>query len=147
MLKSATFEQSRPFSTGALTWQLAQTFWVGGLVLLHLAMLAVLDQTGLAPLLIKELTGFSGALLVGIAVLCATLQLAVLVSFKRSAGVWRDLRGQLLIVAILSAGGYFALRLWLPEAVSWQLLSYTILGMSGLLLVLQPVPESSARAR
>jgi hypothetical protein len=130
-----------------LIWQLAQMFWAGGMVLLHLAMLTVLDQTGLAPLLIKELTGHSGAVLVGVATLCAVLQLAVLVSFERFSGVWRDLRGQLLLVAILSAGSYYGLRHWLPEAVSWQLLSYLALGASGLLLVLQPVPGSRTRAR
>lgn len=146
MSKSATFESIRPFPTGALTWQLAQTFWVGGTVLLQLAMLAVLDQTGLAPLLISGLTGIPGAVLVGVAGLCAVLQLAVLLSYKRFAGIWRDLRGQLLFVAILSAGSYYGLRHWLPEAVSWQLLSYLALGVSGLLLVLQPMPGGSTRA-
>jgi hypothetical protein len=146
-LKSATFDSSCPLSAGALIWQLAQMLWAGGMVLLHLAMLTVLDQTGLAPLLIKELTGYSGAVLVGVATLCAVLQLAVLVSFERFSGIWRDLRGQLLLVAILSAGSYYGLRHWLPEAVSWQLLSYLALGASGLLLVLQPVPGSRTRAR
>lgn len=146
-MKSATFESGRPFSAGTLIWQLAQTFWVGGMVLLHLALLAVLDQTGLAPLLINELTGQSGALLVGVAMSCAILQLAVLLGVERFADIWRDLRGQLLFVAILSAISYFGMRFWLPDAVSWQLLSYLALGMSGLLLVLQPAPGSSTRAR
>ena len=146
-MKSATFETNRPFSAGELTWQLAQTFWVGGLVLLQLAMLTALDQTSLAPLLISELTGRSGALLVGSAGLCAIVQLAVLVSFERFSGVWRDLRGQLLFVAILSAAGYYSVRHWLPEAVSWQLVSYLVLGVSGLMLVLQPMPGCSTRAR
>ncbi|WP_231667895.1 MFS transporter [Pseudomonas quasicaspiana] len=147
MLKSATFEASRPFSAGALIWQLAQTFWVGGMILLHLAMLTVLDQTGLAPLLIKELAGQSGALLVGGAASCAALQMAVLLGVERFAGIWRDVRGQLLFVAILSAVSYFSVRLCLPGAVSWQLMSYLVLGVSGLLLVLQPAPGSSTRAR
>lgn len=115
--------------------------------LLHLAMLAVLDQTGLAPLMISELTGVPGAVLVGVAALCAILQSSVLLSCKRFTEIWRDLRGQLLLVAILSAGSYYGLRHWLPEAVSWQLLSYLVLGVSGLLLVLQPTPGGSARAR
>ncbi|MDU8360426.1 MFS transporter [Pseudomonas syringae group sp. J309-1] len=147
MLKSATFEASRPFSAGALIWQLAQTFWVGGMILLYLAMLTVLDQTGLAPLLIKELAGHSGALLVGVAASCAALQMAVLLGVERFAGIWRDVRGQLLFVAILSAVSYYSFRLWLPGAVSWQLVSYLVLGVSGLLLVLQPAPGSSTRAR
>ena len=115
--------------------------------MLHLAMLAVLDQTGLAPLLIKALAGHSGALLVGVAASCAALQMAVLLGVERFAGIWRDVRGQLLFVAILSAVSYYSLRLWLPGAVSGQLLSYLVLGVSGLLLVLQPAPGSSTRAR
>lgn len=137
----------RPFSAGALIWQLAQTFWVGGMILLYLAMLTVLDQTGLAPLLIKELTGQPGALLVGVAASCAILQLVVLLVVERFAGIWRDVRGQLLCVAILSAVSYYSFRLWLPGAVSWQLVSYLALGVSGLLLVLQPAPGGSTRAR
>lgn len=146
-MRFATFEARRPVSAGALIWQLAQTFWVGGMILLHLAVLTVLDQTGLAPLLIKELAGHSGALLLGLAASCAVLQLAVLPGVERLAGIWRDVRGQLLFVAILSAVSYYSFRLWLSGAVSWQLVSYLVLGVSGLLLVLHPAPGSSTRAR
>jgi hypothetical protein len=132
---------------GAIIWQLTQTLWVGGLVVLHLAMLTVLDQTGLAPLLIHEFANFSGVLLVGFAALCALLQLAVLVSAERISSVWLDLRGQLLLIVLLASGSYFGLRHWLPDALHLQLLSYLVLGLSGLLLVLQPVPGRSDRAR
>jgi len=132
---------------GAIIWQLAQTLWVGGLVLLHLALLTVLDQTGLAPLLIHEFANFSGAVLVGFAAVCALLQVAVLVSAEGISSVWLDLRGQLLLIALLASTSYFGLRYWLPDALHLQLVSYLVLGLSGLLLVLQPVPGRSSRAR
>jgi len=122
-------------------------FWVGGLVLLHLAILTVLDQTGLVPLLIKGFVGIPGALLVGFAAVCAMVQMAVLVTIERVSSIWRDVRGQLLLVALFSALGYYSLRLWLPSAVHWQLMSYLFLGLAGLLLVLQPVPGRGDRAR
>jgi len=116
-------------------------------VLLHLAMLAVLDQTGLAPLLIDEFANLSGSLLVGFAAFCGMLQLAVLIKAERLSSVWRDVRGQLLLIALLASASYYVLQHWLPNAVRWQLLSYLVLAMSGLLLVLQPVPGGSGRAR
>jgi len=130
-----------------MTWRLSQMFWVGGLVLLHLAILTVLDQTGLVPLLIKGFVGIPGALLVGFAAVCAMVQMAVLVRIERVSSIWRDVRGQLLLVALFSALGYYSLRLWLPSAVHWQLMSYLFLGLAGLLLVLQPVPGRGDRAR
>lgn len=132
---------------GAIIWQLTQTLWVGGLVLLHLAMLTVLDQTGLAPLLIHEFANFSGAVLVGFAAVCAMLQMAVLVIAEGVSSVSLDLRGQLLLIAVSASATYFGLRHWLPDALHLQLVSYLVLGLSGLLLVLQPVPGRSARAR
>ena len=130
-----------------MTWRLSQMFWVGGLVLLHLAILTVLDQTGLVPLLIKGFVGIPGALLVGFAAVCAIVQMAVLVRIERVSSIWRDVRGQLLLVALFSALSYYSLGLWLPSAVHWQLMSYLFLGLAGLLLVLQPVPGRGDRAR
>ena len=146
-MKFATFDTSRPSQAGASIWQLAQTFWVGGLVLLHLAILTVLDQTGLIPLLIHGFVGIPGALLVGFAGLCAVMQLAVLIRIERASSIWRDVRGLLLLVALVSAISYYGLRYWLPDAVHWLLMSYLFLGLAGLLLVLQPVPGRGSRAR
>ncbi|WP_260408814.1 MFS transporter [Pseudomonas lijiangensis] len=137
----------RPFPAGAIVWQLVQTLWVGGLVLLHLATLAVLDQTGLAPLFIDQFANRASALLVAFAAACVVLQLALLVRFERLASVWRDFRGQLLSIALLSSAAYYVLRHWFAGALHWQLLSYLVLALSGLLLVLQPVPGRSSRAR
>lgn len=132
---------------GAIIWQLTQTLWVGGLVLLHLATLAVMDQTGLAPLLIDEFANLSGALLVGFAGVCVLLQVAVLIRVEQLSSLWLDMRGQLLSIALLAAAGYYALEHWLPDALHWQLLSYLVLALAGLLLVVQPVPGRTGRAR
>jgi hypothetical protein len=145
--KSATSNTGRPSRTGAIIWQVSQTLWVGGLVLLHLAMLTVLEQTGLAPLLIDEVASLSGALLVGFAAFCAALQMAVLVQVERLSSLWLDVRGQLLLIAMLASASHYVLYRWLPGAVRWQLLSYLVLALSGLLLVIQPVPGGSGRAR
>ncbi|MEB0017666.1 MFS transporter, partial [Pseudomonas sp. RTB3] len=119
-----------------MIWQLAQTLWVGGLVLLHLAMLTVLEQTGLAPLLIDEVASLSGTLLVAFAGFCAVLQMVVLIQTERLSSLWLDVRGQLLLIATLASASYYVLYQWLPDAVRWQLLSYLMLALSGLLLVL-----------
>lgn len=132
---------------GAIIWQLTQTLWVGGLVVLLLGLLAVLDQTGLAPLLIHEFANFSGAVLVGFAAVCAMLQMAVLVGADGISSMWLDLRGQLLLVALLASVSYFGLRHWMPDALHLQLWSYLVLGLSGVLLVLQPLPGRSSRPR
>jgi hypothetical protein len=42
---------------------------------------------------------------------------------------------------------YFVVRILLPEAQRWQLFSYLVLGFSGLVLVLQPVPGWGGRVR
>ena len=73
--------------------------------------------------------------------------MAVLVSAEGVSSVWLDLRGQLLLIALLASTSYFGLRYWLPDALHLQLVSYLVLGLSGLLLVLQPAPGSSTRAR
>jgi membrane protein DedA with SNARE-associated domain len=71
----------------------------------------------------------------------------VLIKVERLASLWRDLRGQLLSIALLAAAGYYTLKHWLPDAVHWQLLSYLVLGLAGLLLVVQPIPGRNGRAR
>lgn len=113
---------------GAISWLLAQTFWVGGLWLLQFVVLPALAKTGLAPLLI----GFAG--------FCAVLQALVLVSSHGPRSLWRDLRGQLLLAVALLCLVYFLVRGLAPEAVRWLLFNYLAVAMCGLLLVLQPVP-------
>ena len=95
---------------GAISWLLAQTFWVGGLWLLQFVVLPALAKTGLAPLLVETVAAALTPLLIGFAGFCAVLQALVLVCGLA------------------------------PEAVRWLLFNYLAVAMCGLLLVLQPVP-------
>ncbi|MBP5073172.1 MFS transporter [Pseudomonas chlororaphis] len=130
-----------------MLWQLTQMLWVGGVWLLHVGLLPVLGQIGLAPLLIEEIGGVLSALLVGFSAVCVVLQMLVLVRAEGLASLWRDMRGQLLLVALCACAMYFVVRLGLSDVERWQLFSYLVLGFSGLVLVLQPVPGWSGRAR
>ncbi|WP_017904124.1 hypothetical protein [Pseudomonas asplenii] len=130
-----------------MLWQLAQMLWVGGLWLLHVGLLPVLAQIGLAPLLIEEVGAQLGSLLVGFAVVCVTVQVLVLVRTEGRSSLWRDTRGQLLLMAWYACAMYFAMRYWQPQALRLQLFSYLVLGLSGLVLVLLPVPGEDGRAR
>ncbi|AZC28837.1 MFS transporter [Pseudomonas chlororaphis] len=130
-----------------MLWQLTQMLWVGGVWLLHVGLLPVLGQIGLAPLLIEEIGGVLSALLVGFSAVCVVLQMLVLVRAEGLASLWRDMRGQLLLVALCASAMYFVVRLGLSDVERWQLFSYLVLGFSGLVLVLQPVPGWSGRAR
>lgn len=147
MSKSAIFRRE-PYRAGAVTWQLAQTFWVGGLWLLHFVVLPGLRELGLAGLLVDDISAHLKPLLVSFALIGSVLQLLVLVQVEGVASCWRDLRGQLLVAVLIVAGVYFALLQWAPQAGWWMQFSYLLLAFSGLLLVLQTVPSSAAiRAR
>ncbi|AZD06276.1 Permease of the major facilitator superfamily [Pseudomonas chlororaphis] len=130
-----------------MLWQLTQMLWVGGVWLLHVGLLPVLGQIGLAPLLIEEIGNVLSALLVGFSAICIILQMLVLVRAEGLASLWRDMRGQLLLMALCAGTMYFVVRLGLSDVERWQLFSYLVLGFSGLVLVLQPVPGWSGRAR
>ncbi|MHC8342035.1 MFS transporter [Pseudomonas sp. RT6P73] len=130
-----------------MLWQLAQMLWVGGLWLLHIGLLPVLGQIGLAPLLIDEIAGMLNALMVGFATACVIFQALVLIQAEGLASLWRDIRGQLLLMALYACAMFFAVRIGWPDAVRWQVFSYLVLGFSGLVLVLQPVPGWSGRVR
>jgi hypothetical protein len=130
-----------------MLWQLAQMLWVGGLWLLHIGLLPVLGQIGLAPLLIDEIAGMLNALMVGFAAVCVVFQVLVLVQAEGLARLWRDIRGQLLLMALYACAMYFVVRIGWPDALRWQTFSYLVLGFSGLVLVLQPVPGWSGRVR
>ncbi|URN89408.1 MAG: MFS transporter [Pseudomonas protegens] len=130
-----------------MLWQLAQMLWVGGLWLLHLGLLPALGQIGLAPLLIEEISSLLSALLVGFSAACLVLQILVLIQSEGLRSLWRDIRGQLLLMAMYACAMYFVVRILLPEAQRWQLFSYLVLGFSGVVLVLQPVPGWGGRVR
>lgn len=130
-----------------MLWQLTQMLWVGGLWLLHIGLVPVLGRIGLAPLLIDEIADMLDALMVGFAAACVTFQALVLVQAEGLASLWRDIRGQLLLMALYACAMYVAVRIGWPDAVRWQVFSYLVLGFSGLVLVLQPVPGWSGRVR
>lgn len=130
-----------------MLWQLTQMLWVGGLWLLHIGLLPVLGQIGLAPLLIDEIASALNTLMVGFATASVIFQALVLVQAEGLASLWRDIRGQLLLMALYGCAMYFAVRFGWPQALHWQLFSYLVLGFSGLVLVMQPVPGWSVRVR
>ncbi|UVM49692.1 MFS transporter [Pseudomonas sp. B21-015] len=130
-----------------MLWQLTQMLWVGGVWLLHIGLLPVLGQIGLAPLLIDEIAGALNTLMVGFATASVIFQALVLVQAEGLASLWRDIRGQLLLMALYGCAMYFAVRFGWPQALHWQLFSYLVLGFSGLVLVMQPVPGWSVRVR
>lgn len=125
--------------SGRVAWQLALTLWVGGVWMLHFVMLPALERFGLAPLLIDEIAHFMRPLLVGFAAVCALLQLVVAGTVLGWA-LWRDLRGQLLLLAVLAAGVFYVVG-HLPRGDYWQLFSYLVLAFAGLVLILQPRPD------
>jgi hypothetical protein len=137
--KSVIFKR-QPLRAGAISWQLAQTFWVGGLWLLHFVMLPALEKMGLAPLLIEEVNAALSPLLIGFAAFCAVLQGMVLAQAQGLSSLWRELRGQLLLIVLVMAVAFFAVRHWQPDAERWLQFNYLVLALCGLVLVLQPLP-------
>ncbi|MCW8158892.1 DUF4149 domain-containing protein [Stutzerimonas stutzeri] len=139
MSKSATSDRP-PARAGIIAWQLAQTFWVGGLWLLQFMVLPALGRIGLAPLLVEEIAGSLKPLLVGFAALCSALQTLVLIQMTGLRGLWRDVRGQLLLTVMLLAGSQLLMRAGWFESLYWASFSFLVMGLCGLMLVLQPAP-------
>ncbi|SRR5690554_3822815 len=112
-------------------------------------MLPALGKIGLAPLLIEEIAGTLQPLLVGFAAFCAVLQGLVLVQAAGLTSLWRDVRGQLLLAVLLLAATYFVAGAEVFESARWMLFSYLVIGLCGLMLVLQEPPRgvSSGRPR
>lgn len=129
---------------GEISWQLAQTFWVGGLWLLHFAVLPALGKIGLAPLLIEEIRTMLSPMLLGFAAVAALLQALVLVQAEGSASLWRDVRGQLLLSTVLLVLAFFVVRTLEADVQRWLVFNYLLVAMCGVLLVLQPIPGRSA---
>lgn len=142
MSRSVIFKQ--PLQAAAVSWQLAQTFWVGGLWLLYFVLLPALTKYGLAPMLVDEVGGALSRLLVGFSAFCALLQLVVLVQYGRLNSIWRDIRGQLLGSSLIMALTYLLVGYWFPEAFRWLVFNYLVLAFCGLLLVLQPLPGTGS---
>ena len=140
MSKSATFNSQQPSRAAAVSWQLAQTLWVGGLWLLQFVILPAIGQIGLAPLLVEEIATRLVPLLVGMTAVCVALQAFALLRSDGSSSLWRDMRGQLLLTVAVMALSYFLVLHYWPDAERWLRFSYLVMAFCGLLLVLQPVP-------
>ncbi|MCQ4315028.1 DUF4149 domain-containing protein [Stutzerimonas zhaodongensis] len=125
---------------GTISWQLAQTFWVGGLWLLQFVMLPALAKIGLAPMLIDEIGNSLRPLLVGFAAFCVALQALVLVQLGGLRSLWEDLRGQLLLTVLLLAASHLAVGAGVVESPYWLVFSYLVIGLCGLVLVVQATP-------
>ena len=147
MSKSVTFETGRPLHAGAMLWQLTQRLGVGGLWLIHFGLQPALVKIGLAPLLIDEVASAFEVLVVGFSAACVIFQALVLLQAEGLASLWRDFRGQVLLMALYACAMYVAVRVGWPDAQRWQVFSYLVLGFSGLVLVMQPVPGWSGRVR
>src|SRR5690606_9655976 len=107
--------------SGRVAWQLAQTLWVGGVWMLHFVLLPALERFGLAPLLIDEIASFMRPVMVGFAAVCVLLQcLLAWVVLRRP--IWRDLRGQMLLLVLVAVAVFFLVAA-LPRGDYWQLFS------------------------
>ena len=129
----------------AAAWQLAQVFWVGPLVALHLCIPVALAQAGWAPLLIQSGREELLRMMLSAAAGGVFTQTVVLVWWAGFAALWRDLRGQLLLASALAVVLQNELaRFWSgPTALA----GYVVLLLCGLILVLQPVPGRSPGAQ
>ena len=101
MSKSAISDR-QPARAGFITWQLTQTFWVGGLWLLQFLVLPALGRIGLAPLLVEEVAGSLRPSDGRLRRVLRELQALVLVQSVGLRGLWRDVRGSLLAVMALA---------------------------------------------
>ena len=128
---------------GIISWQLAQTFWVGGLWLLQFVILPALGKIGLAPLLVEEIAASLRPMLVGFAVFCVVLQAIVLIQAAGLQSLRTDVRGQLLVAVALLAASYFVAGMQWLESARWMMFSYLVIGLCGLMLVLQEPPRAA----
>lgn len=138
MSKSA-ISDAIPLSAGVITWRLALTFWVGGMWMFHFVLLPMLEQAGMASLLVEGVADRLRPALVGFAAFCAVLQLWVLWLAEGRRAVL-GLRGQLLFAVLGLALLFFLAQHWWPAELFWQLLGYLGQAFCGLLLVLQAGP-------
>ncbi|MFA5678799.1 MAG: hypothetical protein WC953_10395 [Pseudomonas sp.] len=107
--------------------------------MLHFVLLPALERFGLAPLLIDEIASFMRPVLVGFAAVCVLLQ-CLLAWMVLRRPIWRDLRGQMLLVVLVAVAAFFMVAS-LPNGAYWQLFSYLVLAFAGLVLILQPRPD------
>lgn len=146
MSRFAISKPQQSSRAAAISWQLAQTLWIGGLWAWQFVVLPGIGQTGLAPLLVQDISAYLTPLLVGLAAIGVAVQAFALSRGEGLASLWRDARGQLLLaVAVMALSHLLVLQYW-PDAAYWLRFSYLVMAFCGLLLVLQPIPGAPARS-
>lgn len=129
---------------GRVVWQLLLTLWVGSIWSLHFVFLPALEQSGLAPLLVDDAALTLRPAVLGISAVAMLLQLFVLVVRVRGA-IWRDVRAQVLVLALAAVGAFFLFRGAGNQLL--MLMSYLVVAFAGLVLAVQPRPDESAGDR
>lgn len=129
---------------GRVVWQLLLTLWVGSVWSLHFVFLPALEQYGLAPLLVDDAALTLRPAVLGISAVAMLLQLFVLVVRVRGA-IWRDVRAQVLVLALAAVGAFFLFRGAGNQLL--MLMSYLVVAFAGLVLAVQPRPDESAGDR
>lgn len=129
---------------GRVVWQLLLTLWVGSVWSLHFVFLPALEQSGLAPLLVGDAALTLRPAVLGISAVAMLLQLFVLVVRVRGA-IWRDVRAQVLVLALAAVGAFFLFRGAGNQLL--MLMSYLVVAFAGLVLAVQPRPDESAGDR
>ena len=129
---------------GRVVWQLLLTLWVGSVWSLHFVFLPALEQSGLAPLLVDDAALTLRPAVLGISAVAMLLQLFVLVGRVRGA-IWRDVRAQVLVLALAAVGAFFLFRGAGNQLL--MLMSYLVVAFAGLVLAVQPRPDESAGDR
>jgi len=129
---------------GRVGWQLLLTLWVGSVWSLHFVFLPALEQSGLAPLLVDDAALTLRPAVLAISAVAMLLQLFVLVVRVRGA-IWRDVRAQVLVLALAAVGAFFLFRGAGNQLL--MLMSYLVVAFAGLVLAVQPRPDESAGDR
>ena len=129
---------------GRVVWQLLLTLWVGSVWSLHFVFLPALEQSGLAPLLVDDAALTLRPAVLAISAVAMLLQLFVLVVRVRGA-IWRDVRAQVLVLALAAVGAFFLFRGAGKQLL--MLMSYLVVAFAGLVLAVQPRPDESAGDR
>ena len=129
---------------GRVVWQLLLTLWVGSVWSLHFVFLPALEQSGLAPLLVDDAALTLSPAVLAISAVAMLLQLFVLVVRVRGA-IWRDVRAQVLVLALAAVGAFFLFRGAGNQLL--MLMSYLVVAFAGLVLAVQPRPDESAGDR
>ena len=126
---------------GRVVWQLLLALWVGSVWSLHFVFLPALEQSGLAPLLVDDAAAMLRPAVLGLSAVAIVIQ-AVVLGLRLGRSVWRDLRAQVIALALLAVGGFFVFR-ELGQLFA-MIASYLVVAFAGLVLAVQPRPDEGS---